>query len=222
VCFSAAASFATSAATIAVGTASLLRLRRASEAPLAVIPLVFGAQQAVEGLLWLSLGTTRLPISGSVLAGVFALFALVLWPVLSPVAVGLVEPNRRRRWGMIALAGVGVAVAAYGLNAMSTAPYRACVASHSLSYSNGHPYPNIAMAAYIASTCLPPLLSSNRSLMVFGMLVAASLIVSMFSYSVVFFSVWCFFAAMASVAILMFFSYRRHVDLGKPTEFVAS
>lgn len=205
-CFSAAASFATSAATIAAGGAGLLWLKRAREIPLAIIPLAFGMQQAVEGLLWLSLGGVRLPFSNALLADIFAAFALVLWPVLSPLAVGLVEPDRRRRWAMMALLTVGVAVALYGATGMAAAPYRACVAGHSLAYDNGHPYLNAAMAAYIASTCLSPLLSSHRALLMFGLLVTLGLIVSTFLYFAALFSVWCFFAAAGSVAVLLFFA----------------
>jgi hypothetical protein len=208
-CFSAAASFATSAATLAVGIASLLRVKRGREVALAIVPLAFGAQQAAEGFLWLSLGGSQLPVSTALVTNVFAVFALVLWPVLSPIATVLVEPNRRRRLAIMALLAIGSAVAVYGLRGISAAPYTACAVGHSLSYDNGHPYLNFAMAAYIASTCLPPLLSSHRTVLTFGLLVAAGLIVSTFMYFAALFSVWCFFAAAGSVAILRFFYARQ-------------
>jgi len=212
-CFSATASFMTSAATSAAGVAALSRMRRPGELPLAAIPLVFGAQQAVEGLLWLSLGGTAIPIPDLVLADAFAVLALVVWPVLSPLAIGLVEPERGRRFALAILCALGVGVAVYGLGGIATAPYKACIAGRSLVYANGHAYANVALAAYVASTCLPPLLSSNRSLWVFGVLVAAGLVVSTFLFFAALFSVWCFFAATGSIAIYAFFAARRGVAL---------
>ena len=53
-CFSATASFVAGSALVVLGVATLRATRRKSEIPFAAIPLLFGIQQLVEGLLWLS------------------------------------------------------------------------------------------------------------------------------------------------------------------------
>lgn len=209
-CFSATASFLTAAATGAVGVVTIMRVEKWYEAPLAATPLIFSIQQATEGLLWLSIGGTKLPLSVAVLANVFAMFALALWPLYSPLAVGLVEGEFRRRTFMVLLFAVGITLAIYGLTGIAESSYTACVVGNSISYSNNHPYSNLALAAYVACTCLPPLLSSHRSLWVFGLLVVTGFIVSAIFYVATQFSVWCFFAAAGSVAIYMYFVREPH------------
>ena len=53
-CFSATASFVASGALSALGVATLRATQRKAEIPFATIPLLFGIQQFVEGVLWLS------------------------------------------------------------------------------------------------------------------------------------------------------------------------
>ena len=205
-CFSATASFATAAATGVIGVVTIMRVEKWYEAPLAATPLIFSIQQATEGLLWLSIGGTKVLLPVTVLANVFAMFALALWPLYSPLAVGLVEGEFRRRILMVLLFAVGIVLAIYGLTGIAKSSYTACVVGNSISYSNSHPYSNLALAAYVACTCLPPLLSSHRSLWAFGLLVVSGFVVSTVFYVATQFSVWCFFAAVGSVAVYMYFA----------------
>jgi hypothetical protein len=55
-CFSATASFTLSGILIGVGTASVVRSSSPSHRLLAAAPLLFGAQQAAEGVIWLTVG----------------------------------------------------------------------------------------------------------------------------------------------------------------------
>ena len=115
-CFNAAASFAASAVLIPAG---LHTIRIAGEAdarwlPLAAFPLLFGIQQALEGVLWLTLGDPlgRIvgvppPAVGPLMALGFLGFAYVLWPTLVPLAARGIEPRPRRRLLFAALAVLG-------------------------------------------------------------------------------------------------------------------
>lgn len=210
-CFSATASIATAAVTGSVGALTLGRVGKWNEAPLAAIPLIFGVQQAVEGLLWVSLGDPSLSANTKLLANTFAVFALVLWPLWSPLAAGLVEPVRRTRFLMAGLFLAAIPLAAYGAMNLAANPYGACVSGHSLLYTNGHPYTIAALVAYGLCTCLPPLLSSHRALRWFGLLVLTGLAVSTVFFAVASFSVWCFFAAAGSVAVYAYFAWSPKV-----------
>src|SRR5665647_3820666 len=53
-CFSATASFIAGVSLSVLGAATVKMAKRKAEIPFAMIPLLFGAQQIVEGMLWLS------------------------------------------------------------------------------------------------------------------------------------------------------------------------
>ena len=55
--------------------------------------------------------------------------------------------------------------------------------------------------AYALCTCLPPLFSSDKFVRAAGITIVTGLAVSSIFYYEGFFSVWCFFAALASVTI---------------------
>lgn len=207
-CFSAGASFATAIGTGAIGLFTLSRAQKAREIPLAAMPLVFAVQQSAEGLVWLELAAQPAPIA-ILLANIFVAMALVLWPSYAPFAAALVEEDPKRRFVQWALLAIAIPVSAYGMVGLSAHPYIVCVARHSLSYSNGIPYPDAALAAYIASTCLPFMLSSHPTLRWLGLIVVAGLIVSSTLYYSAFVSVWCFFAAAASIAVYVHFLTMR-------------
>jgi hypothetical protein len=56
-------------------------------------------------------------------------------------------------------------------------------------------------------------LTSQRTVVVLGAIVLAGLVVAYAFYSEAFISVWCFFAAAASVAILCHFEWLRRSSL---------
>src|SRR5580692_8713144 len=108
-CFSATASFAAAATLGLIGAITVRKASSWQERPLAAIPLVFAAQQAVEGALWLALGGVHLAISTLLLTNSYAFVALAIWPIYSPVAVALIERDRPRRPAMIGLIALGMA-----------------------------------------------------------------------------------------------------------------
>jgi hypothetical protein len=68
---------------------------------------------------------------------------------------------------------------------------------------------DVVGAAYLVATGLPLLLSSQRSVVVLGAIVLAGVVVAYTLYWDAFISVWCYFAAAASVAILFHFEWSR-------------
>ena len=205
-CFSASASFAVSAGTGLVGALTITKVSRWREIPLAAVPLIFAAQQAIEGILWLRLVNSSQPAELIVLANIFSVCALVVWPVWSPLAASLVEPNRTRRLAIVLLLAVALPVALFGLSSIAAHPYGVCIVGHSLSYTNGTAYSSFEFAAYAACVCGPLLLSSHTILRTLGAIVAAGLAVSAFFFFETSFSVWCFFAAAGSIAVYFYFA----------------
>jgi hypothetical protein len=115
-CFSATASFVASGGLALVGVASL-KIAPRKKRVLAVIPFLFAAQQALEGIQWLALGSgTTCQAAGYG----YLFFALILWPVLIPALVYWFDPiSRRRMRGFLA---IGILVATGYASVLLTGP----------------------------------------------------------------------------------------------------
>lgn len=214
-CFSASASALAAFVTGGAGAATLVRCAKPREVPLASLPLLFSFQQAMEAALWLYLpqGAGR-PLA-QFLANGFSLIALAVWPLLVPIAFGLLEPRRRRLlYGALLVAG-GIA-ALYALAELARLPVKATLAAESICYVIA-PYSRWAAAAYVISTYVPPLVSSHPLLRLFGVAVTAGVVVSYASYILAFVSVWCFFAALGSILLVGFFHARVSAFRAAPT-----
>lgn len=210
-CFSAPVSFGAAALTGLAGIAGLKRVSHPGLIPLASLPLWFSLHQGLEGALWLTL-PRHAPVA-YLLANSFVVVAMVLWPMWIPWTFGLAENDRARRRLIFAFLPLAAATAAYGALLIWRHPYSASVVGSSLCYINGVYYSNYALAAYIGCVCAPPLLSRDPLLKLFGLEIACGLLVSLLFYFVTFVSVWCFFAAIASVTVLVCVERRRLLDL---------
>jgi len=212
-CFSAVASFAAAGVTGAIGIVTLTRVSRPRELPLAATPLFFAIQQAIEGLLWLQL---PLAPGGSISTGLtllYLLFSNVFWPVYAPLAVLLVEPGARRRRLMGLWLGVGAVVASYLLWWIVSQPHGALILGGHIVYPTDSSHPVIVALGYLAATGLPLMLSSQRTVVALGAIILIGSVVAYGFYWEAFVSVWCFFAAAASVVILFHFEKQRRQRL---------
>ena len=213
-CFSAPASFGVASILGLAGAGAISKVSERREIPLAAVPLVFAAQQATEGALWLALTNENLSRWALPLANAFMFMALVVWALWPPIAAILVERERWRRLAMIVILIVAIPLAGRGLSGMWTHAYEACVVQNSIAYSNGLPYLPRQFAGYVLCACFPFLLSSHRTLRIFGAIVLAGLIISASVYTYAYVSVWCFFAAAGSLTIYLHFA-RAHGERAK-------
>ena len=206
-CFSTTASFVTAGVTGAIGIICLVRAAEPRDFLLAATPLVFAAQQAVEGFLWLTLPHAS---NGSVASGLTLLFLLiaeVFWPVYAPLAALLVETDARRRRLIAPCFGIGIGIAAWLLWIIVTRPHSAALQDGHIVYSTGlEPSVTIALG-YLAATGLSLLLSSRRTVALLGTMVLTGSIVAYFAYWDAFVSVWCYFAAASSLVLLGHFEW---------------
>lgn len=206
-CFSASASFIAATSLLGVGAVTVRKARRASERPFAAIPLLFGVQQLIEGAIWLTFRFGE-PLFNPALTFAYSLFSHVLWPIYVPAAVLLLEPVRWRRQALLAFLAAGGAVAFYLLVNMFRFPIESRPVGGHIEYASPHFYIAAVMAGYLAGTCTSMLFSSHNLVKVFG---AAALLSFGLSYAIYrqwFISVWCFFAAVLSVVVLLYFTKR--------------
>ena len=201
-CFSPVASFTTAAVTGVIGIIALTRVSHWRDAPLAGIPLVFAIQQALEGGLWLILPSAPQSPSAGALTLAFLLIAQVFWPAFMPFAAWSGEPAGRRRDLMLLCLGLGLALAGYLLGHLLGTPHSAEIARGCIVYRTPHGPAYLVGPAYFIAACVPLMLSSRRPLAALGVITAIGFVVAYLLYAWAFLSVWCFFAAAASVVIL--------------------
>jgi hypothetical protein len=131
-CFSASASFIAGGAIAALGVATLRETRTAREIPIAGVPLLFGVQQLIEGIVWLSFQKSGLAAWNGFATYAYSMFSHVLWPSFVPFAVLVLEPDRTRRRVLIPILLLGVVVSAYLLFFVAFDPVTSEVAFHSI------------------------------------------------------------------------------------------
>jgi len=208
-CFSPAASFTAAAVTGSLGVIAVLRTRDPRDLPLAITPVLFAAQQCLEGLIWLRMPMEAQGSVGGPLVLAYLVFAQAFWPIFSPAAVWCLEPNPARRRLMRPLIAVGAAVSAYLLWGLLTGTPRASAGDGHIVYGTGQVHMTLAGVAYLTAVCVPLFMSSYRSVVVFGAVVTLGWLVAYVAYLAAFQSVWCFFAAVASVAVVGHFEVAR-------------
>ncbi len=205
-CFSATASLVAGAALSATGAATLSKAKK-NEIALAGIPLLFGIQQLIDGVVWLSFGA---PLINAIAAHAYAFFAFAWWPLFVPLALILVEPRRARREVMVALAVVGAAVGLFFLYFIISGTVTARILNDCVAYSTPHPYTFASLAFYLLATCAPFFVSSSKLLNLFGCVLLAAFAIAGWFYLETFTSVWCFFAAVLSIILYWYFYNRSY------------
>ncbi|MEP9386755.1 DUF6629 family protein [Mesorhizobium sp. KR9-304] len=212
-CFSATASFITMGLTGAMGIAALRRSNTWQELPIASAPIFFAIQQGLEGLLWLNLPVDPQGSISTWLTFLFLIAAEAFWPIYVPVATLLIEPNEGRRRLILACLAAGIAVGAYLLWDIVRSPHGAVIQAGHIVYVNVTNHGVVVALAYLAATALPLMLSTRPMVAALGVIVLVGSAIAFAFYWEAFVSVWCFFAAAASIVLVLYFetSYRKRI-----------
>ena len=205
-CFSAEVSFAASAVIAVTALPGLRRAKFSGEWLLALMPVLFSAQQFIEGLIWLKVGQGQ---DTYLLSTAYLVFANALWPLLCCLtALQMEEQNGKRR---LLMAAMPFCILMSGYLGYITFAYEYRADS---CYSCGGVllyYADIRVAswmgyAYFALTCLPLIISSVRTVRLFGLLITAGFALTLYSHEMrIVASVWCFFAACCSCVVALYF-----------------
>lgn len=174
----------------------------------AAFPLVFGAHQLTEGVVWLTLHDWSAGQPSRIL---YTLIAFTVWPVLTPFAAAYAEtdPERKKIWqGMF---GVGVALDIYLIAKLAYSDgIDLSVYHHSLAYDPLFDRPPIlAHILYVALTVIPLVCSDRRAIRTFGVAVLATFGLALAANLPAWYSVWCMAAAIFSL-ILAFAIEKEH------------
>ena len=207
-CFSATVSFIAGASLSAVGTATVKKTKRKEEIPFAMIPLLFGIQQISEGLVWLSFQLNA-PLLNISMTYVYSLFSHVLWPIFIPFAIGLLETTPWRRKVLYGFQLIGIIIGLYLLYSIIKYPITSQSVNKSIEYVSPHFYVIPTLVLYFAATCFSTFFSSHRIINVFGALTLLFAYVAYQFYATTFISVWCFFAAILSLIVYLYFYHQK-------------
>jgi hypothetical protein len=134
--------------------------------------------------------------------------AEVLWPLIIPVSVLLMEENARRKRILWLLVGMGGILSVYYAFCMAFLHVLPQIVNYHIFYNSDFPE-SIAPPAfivYLIATITPLFISSIRRMKLFGILMIASCLVTAIFYTQYLTSVWCFFAALISVVIFWILS----------------
>lgn len=204
-CFSASASFGAGIALSAIGVASIKKAHTPSKIAFASIPLLFSAQQLTEGLLWLALQDPAYAFLQQPTTYIFLFFAQILWPTWVPLSIFLLDKDSKFKMVQKAFLLVGISVSTYLGYCLLTYYVEAEITGAHIAYNQDYPQePRLLFGAlYLIATILPPFFSSIKKMWLLGAAILISYLISTIFYVDYLVSVWCFFASVISIAVLV-------------------
>lgn len=209
-CFSASASFIAGTSLSAFGVATIKRAETRAELPFAMIPLLFGVQQLIEGVIWLTF-RHEAPLLKQTMTYLYSGFSHVLWPIYVPFAIGFLEAVPWRKKAIFAFEAAGATAGLYLLYFLVARPVVAEVIGKHIVYVSPHFYAVPVMVLYLTATCVSCFFSSHGFVRLFGGIALLSFIAAYLVHVLALVSIWCFFAAILSLLIYLHLRFR---DLG--------
>jgi hypothetical protein len=204
-CFSATANFVGSGVLGALGVVTLTKVKHRRELLFASLPTLFAVHQFIEGFVWLGLDGTLSSAVTHNMGAAYMLYAQGLLPFLLPLGVVLFEPDGWARRRMLPFLAVGVLTGLYMLWALTAYPTQIYVRQNSIVYVNQGTNHTTVAILYLIATCGSLFFSKVRAMIIFGTANLAILLVVTAVKRYAFTSVWCAYAALASLIVLIYF-----------------
>ncbi|MDP1678318.1 MAG: hypothetical protein Q8L88_15780 [Bacteroidota bacterium] len=205
-CFSPEASFAGGIVISSIGVAVVRKAKKVqkpSQIVFAGIPLFFGVQQIAEGFVWLALSDPEYARLQNIGTYLFLFMARVLWPMLMPLSVLLMEEDHKRKNIMWVFFAMGSSVSLYYSYCLLFLNVTPNIASHHIQYISDFPE-SLAVPVFIIyfiASLTPLFISSTKRAYLLGVLLFLSAVVTEIYFFQYLTSVWCFFAAVISGVI---------------------
>lgn len=207
-CFSATASFTSAALLLPIGLyASRFTWQHNSRYwMLASFPLAFGVQQGFEGLTWLGLASNQGNMVQMGALG-FLFFSHGFWLVWPALTVFMVEQRSHIKVLLLSMATIGLflSLALYAPVLLDSNRFMVETMQGSITYHLPPLYtviPTTLMRLIYMLIALGPLrLSEQRPIRLLSYFMAGAWLITYWLFDYAFVSVWCFFAAIASLYI---------------------
>ena len=202
-CFSTSASFGAGAVLAVIGVVTIKKAKEPNQILFAGIPFLFSLQQIDEGFLWLALTNNYSAAMKETTTYIFLFIAQVIWPLLVPLSISLLEKNEKRKIFLQVLVFVGAIISVYLTYCIINYPVNSKIIGYHISYSQNYPasLSIIGGILYVLATVFPPLISSFKRMWYLGLSILISYIMTRIFYTDYIVSVWCFFASVISISV---------------------
>jgi hypothetical protein len=217
-CFSASASFGAGIVISTIGVVSLTKVQSPLHYFFALIPLIFAVQQISEGFLWLALSDPAyLPLEG-ISTYTFLFFAQVVWPFWIPFSILMIEKEFKNKNILKILLAMGTVVSIYLAYCLINYNIQAKIIGHHISYIQDYPtlFNKYSGVLYVLSTVLPPYFSSINKVWILSVAIFVSYLITNILYTDYIVSVWCFFASIISVIVLVMLQEMKVTKKSEP------
>jgi hypothetical protein len=204
-CFSATANFVGSGVLGAIGVVTLTKVKHRRELLFASLPTLFAIHQFIEGFVWLGLDGILSPTVTHNMGEAFVLYAQGLLPFLLPLSVFLFEPDHKGRRRMLPFLVLGALTTLYMLWGLAAYPLQIYVEGNSIVYINSATNNTTLAILYVIATCGSLFFSKVPAMVLFGAANLGILLTVMAFRRYAFTSLWCAYAAAASIIILGYF-----------------
>jgi len=159
----------------------------------------------MEGFVWLGLDGILSATVARDMGAAFLLYAQGILPFLLPLSVLLFEPDAKSRHRMRPFLLLGTGTTLYILWALTAFPFQVYIRDHSIVYHNEGTSNWTLAVLYLIATCGSLFFSKVKAMVLFGATNVVILLIVMAVKQYAFTSVWCAYAAVASVIILAYF-----------------
>lgn len=200
-CFSASASFIASGVLGGIGLASIALVRSKKLVAIACIPLLFAIQQFAEGVVWV--------YASPIAATIFLFFALIVWPFYTPFALLMAESDNGKRVSLYLLTIIGLGLSLCLLFGLLSSDVSFYIQDCHIVYDAArilliNDWVSLFLGSiYCLVTIIPFFISSQQYIKQIGLLIMGTCLIAYLFYTIYFISVWCFFAALTSTAMLV-------------------
>jgi hypothetical protein len=206
-CFSASVSFGASALLTTSGVLSIRKAQTSPQKLFAFTPFFFGIQQFSEGCIWLALQNPERHLvydNLPVLTTFFLIFAWIVWPFFIPLIMLKLEPVEKRKTVLKILLFLGGIVSLFLANRLFTHEVTPVIVNHHIVFdiAKAESLQKYTGYFYFIAVIFPFGISSVRHVKILGALNLVAFLIAYVVYTHFLVSVWCFFAAIASVYIL--------------------
>ena len=208
-CFSAGASFAVGAGLIGPGYYAIKRTESRGMLAFACTPILFSFHQIAEGFLWLSLKNPDFASWYKPALYSYSFISQPIWPIWVPLIMWLMETDKRRKKILYYFLLLGAATSLYMFYCLITYGISAVAENGHIRYYRDFPYFNIMRPANFVTMAITPFLSTLRYTKLLAGAMMASIILTYIFYTDYFISVWCFFAAILSLLIILVINSNR-------------
>lgn len=206
-CFSAEASFTASGLLAVVGVLAIRNVNTPSQIAFACIPFLFSFQQFTEGVLWLALMHKEYAYLAPLCTYIFLIIAQIVWPTWVPLSIMFLEKDPKRKKTLYIILVIGIILSLYLSYCYLVYDVKSEISGHHIKYNLEFPHTQqllwLSAIFYFIPTVVSTLVSSVKRMQLLGVIILVSALVTRFFTVKYFISIWCFFAAIISILVLL-------------------